>query len=244
MSNSQKVHHRNFTSLSIVTTVRVLIVSSIMMIATDRIEATLIIAVEEDTVNNEINFSWNGIIGDSGAGVVYGVHVSADYISPNDYISFNVADRSRADVANTGQGDWLAHMTFSGPHQPYGSGWVGSWVQETNFVVNSNTPWAVKENGLFVGSITDGGSDVPDLATHTFSGSFTLPGDFATYALFDTAGTDISVGPVTLWTANSGSGSIVFQDAATIPEPSTGLLSLLGLAGCILARCRRRSVRG
>ena len=29
-----------------------------------------------------------------------------------------------------------------------------------------------------------------------------------------------------------------------IPEPSTGLLSLVGLAGCILARSRRRSARG
>jgi len=31
---------------------------------------------------------------------------------------------------------------------------------------------------------------------------------------------------------------------ASVPEPSTGLLSLLGLSGCILARSRRRSVRG
>ena len=38
--------------------------------------------------------------------------------------------------------------------------------------------------------------------------------------------------------------SVVGSEITAIPEPSTGLLSLLGLAGCILSRSRRRSARG
>ena len=250
MNNSQQVHHRNFASLSIVTTIRVLIVSSIIMIATDRIEAALIISVEEDTVNNVINFSWNGIIGDSGNGalvIAASAEQGADFLVPSGqwdkYVS--VADRSRGDVGSTGTGDWDPIRRFAGTSNAYGSGYPLPGASFSDFVVTGNTSWAVTgqlpNQYLYVGAVTDGGSDVPDLATHTFTGSFTLPGDFATYGLFDTVGTDISAGPVTLWTATTGSGEILFQ---VVPEPSTGLLSLLGLAGCILARSRRRSVRG
>ena len=42
MIHSQKVHHRKFASLSIVTTIRILIASSIMMIATERVQADVL----------------------------------------------------------------------------------------------------------------------------------------------------------------------------------------------------------
>ena len=239
MTNSQKVHHRNFASLSIVTTIRVLIVSSIIMIATDRIEAALIISVEEDTVNNEINFSWNGIIGDSGTGTTYSTAMDANYMVPANP-SFSVADQDRSDVSSTGIGGWTSVSKYDGPSTDFGSG--GFFVA---FEVNGmGIPWGVRNSpgypsALLVGAVTDGGVDQPDLATHTFSGSFTLTGNFATYGLFDTVGADISAGPVTLWSAPTGSGSIVFQNA-TIPEPSTAfLLSCLGLL-LAAGRVRRR----
>ena len=63
----------------------------------------------------------------------------------------------------------------------------------------------------------------------------------------------ISTGYYTGWLSSPLTGAhatlrplYALSEALTvpIPEPSTGLLSLVGLAGCILARSRRRSARG
>ena len=215
-----------------------LLISCFTFLLSNIADASLIIYVEEDNVNNEINFSWTGEIGPSGTGDPASNSWSADYIIP----SFNqlfIGDRSRTDVTDGGSGSWISHRRYTGETFSYGGGTSAF----TNFVATSNTSFAVVGSFLYVGSVTDGASDHPDLSTHTFTGSFTLPGSFATYGLFDTVGTDISSGPVTLWTADTGSGSIVFQQASSgpaVPEPSSlVLLSLSGLGGLFLMRRRR-----
>ena len=165
-----------------------------------------------------------------------GAAASGDFMEPVDG-KFFVADRSRGDVNDGGSGDWVSVRRFAGEVEQFGSG--GSF---SAFLVTGNTPWAAiggSGNNLYVGAEADGGIDEPDLATYTFSGSFTLTGDFAAYGLFDTVGADISAGPVTLWSAATGSGSIVFQNAATIPEPSTALLLCLGLMALATGRWNR-----
>jgi hypothetical protein len=209
---------------------------AVITMATHRLEAALIISVEEDTVNNEINFSWNGIIGDSGGGEVQSWPDGGDFIRPVNG-RLGLADRSRGDVNDGGTGIWVAFRRFAGEGEQFGSGGIFS-----AFSVTGNTPWGAFGNGyLYVGAEEDGGTAAPDLATHTFTGSFTLTGDFATYGLFDTVGADISAGPVTLWAASTGSGSIVFQSAAAVPEPSTfSMLAFCGIAMAGYTRLRRR----
>ena len=108
---------------------------AVITMATHRLEAALIISVEEDTVNNEINFSWNGIIGDSGGGVA-GSAASADFMTPVDG-KFFVADRSRGDVGDGGSGNWESVRRFAGEGEQFGSG--GSF---SAFLVTGNTPWS------------------------------------------------------------------------------------------------------
>ena len=174
-------------------------------------------------------------------GTTYSTAMDANYMVPANP-SFSVADQDRSDVSSTGFGGWTSVSKYAGPSTDFGSG--GTFLA---FEVNGmGIPWGVQNSpgypsALLVGAVTDGGVDQPDLATHTFSGSFTLTGNFATYGLFDTVGADISAGPVTLWSAPTGPGEIVFQ---VVPEPSTGRLSLIGLSGCILSRSRRRSACG
>ena len=62
MNNSQKVHHRNFTSLSIVTTIRVLIASSIIMIATEQIQAEIIYSLIDGAAGSQGGHTVSGTV--------------------------------------------------------------------------------------------------------------------------------------------------------------------------------------
>jgi hypothetical protein len=184
--------------------------------------AALVITVTENGGN--VDFAWNGIIGASGTTITGTTGGSADQIVPID---------GQVQVAN-GHTNFSEGQWYAGTASAYGSGEAFS-----DFIVTCNIPFHVNPDGsLRVGKIGgDAGSTFPDLSTQVFTGSFSLPGTFATYGLFDTAGTSlITNATVPLFTATNGGGSIVF---AAIPEPSAALL--LGVAGLGLLVRRRRA---
>ena len=192
-------------------------------------QAALTIFVDEDTVNNEIHFTWEGVIGTATtAGGTSGG--SADQIVPEDgQVQF--ADGN----TNFDSGQW-----YAGTASAYGDGGAFS-----DFTVSSNIPFHVNPDGtLRVGKIGgDAGSTFPTLDSTVFSGSFTLDGLDATgdtiagFGLFNTPTTNFDDNStVSLWSATTGTGSIVF---AAIPEPSAALL--LGVAGMTLLVRRRRA---
>ena len=192
-------------------------------------QAALTILVDEDTVNNEIHFTWEGVIGTATtAGGTSGG--SADQIVPEDgQVQFANGH------VNFDSGEW-----YAGTASAYGDG--GSF---SDFIVSSNIPFHVNPDGtLRVGKIGgDVGSTFPTLGSTVFSGSFTLDGldapgaTIAGFGLFNTAATSLTTNEsVSLWTATTGTGSISF---AAIPEPSAALL--LGVAGMGLLVRRRRA---
>ena len=190
----------------------------------------LIIRVEEDTDNDEINFSWNGIIGNCG-GWAFGPSVwtmNADYMEPVNLSTgggvLYVADRKRSDVVgDTGAGNWIPLTEYHGLSTEFGSG-----AGFSDFEVNGmGIPWGVHPlpdsgpggTGLMVGGANqedDDSVDQPNLATHIFTGSFTITGSFSTRGLFDSDASDISAGEDSLWTSNFGPGEIVFALASAI----------------------------
>ena len=171
-------------------------------------QAELVIYVDQDTVNNEVHFTWSGIIGTATTGTAGGGS-SADQIVPLTG-NFQVADRDRVDVPS----GWSPQEEYAGDTVAYGSG--GSLPGGfSDFLVESDISFtAHSDDTLRVGTITDEGADFPDLATQVFTGSFSLPGTFSTYGLFDTPGTSLTTNEfVPLWTATTGTGSIVFKAA-------------------------------
>lgn len=206
-------------------------------------QADLIITVFEDTVNDKVDFAWNGIIGASGSATsLPGNGGSADQIVPETG-NVQAADRSRSDVSGTGGGSWSPSESYAGSTSAYGTG-IGTATPTgggfSTFDVTSDIPFFVRggDGALRVGHITAGGSTFPDLATQVFTGSFSLDGDFSDYGLFDTAPTSLTSNPtVPFWTATAGgaTGSIVF---AAIPEPGT--MSLLAIGGLGVLLMRRR----
>ena len=172
----------------------------------------LVIYVTESGGN--VNFTWNGIIGASGTPTSNAGGGSADQIVPLTG-NFQVADRDRTDVPSS----FSPSEEYAGTTYAYGSG--GSLPGgESDFLVSSDISFSVHSAPrLRVGSITDGDTDFPDLATDVFTGSFSLPGDFSTYGLFDTAGTSLTLNEtVPLWTATTGDGAIVFAAGTPGPE--------------------------
>jgi len=121
----------------------------------------------------------------------------------------------------------------------------------------SSTP-SISSNTIIFGGVASGNTIVQG-AGHTWNDAimFLPPNGQSTTAFL--AGTEVS-GSVTLTGAGQfdptdlatlqllsgfdGTDWVRHEATANVPEPSTGLLSLLGLAGCILARSRRRSARG
>lgn len=194
-------------------------------------QAALVITVDEN-IDGNIYFSWSGIIGASGSGTGVTAGGSADQIVPLTG-NFQVADRDRTDVPN----GWRPSEEYAGDTFAYGSGGTlpGGF---SAFLVDSNISFSVHTAPrLRVGTITDGGTDFPDLSSQVFTGSFSLPGTFSDYGLFDTTATSLTTNAtVPSWTATTGTGSIVF---AAIPEPSAALL--LGVAGMGLLVRRRRA---
>ena len=198
------------------------------------VQAELIIHVQEDNVNSLVRFSWKGVIGDSGANENLSAATSADYLSGNGRLG--VGDRSRTDVGDTGAGLWDSTASYRGTSSAFGS----SSSLFTNFTVTADVSFNVFASGiLYVGSVVDGGSDVADLSTQTFEGSFSLPGTFSTYGIFDTPGTDLDSGQVELWSADTGSGRIAFERSSVVPEPASTALLGVGLFGVLIWRKRQ-----
>jgi hypothetical protein len=175
-------------------------------------QAELVITVFENTGTGNVDFSWDGIIGTATTGTATGGS-SADQIVAETG-NFQVANRDRVDVPK----GWSPQEEYAGATSAYGSGvgtagGSGASGGFSAFLVDSDISFSVHaDNTLRVGTITDEGSDFPNLGTQVFTGSFSLPGNFATYGLFDTGPSAL---PHTLWTAASGGGSIVFKAAAT-----------------------------
>jgi hypothetical protein len=172
-------------------------------------QAGLVISVQEH--GGKVYFAWNGIIGNSGTGVAATTRPSADQIVPN---TGNVqqADRTHTNVV---AGKWNAVRAYAGATSVYGSG-----ESESDFLVACNIPFFVKgaDGSLIVGYFNQDDTGDPDLSTQVFTGSFSLPGTFASLGLFTTG----FALPTTLWTAASGGGSIVFE--ATPPAGPVFLL--------------------
>jgi hypothetical protein len=199
-------------------------------------QAQLVITVD-DSSGTQIDFSWSGIIGYSGTAGATTVHPSADQIVPNTG-NVQAGDRTTNDY-NEGA-KWTPSLVYAGTTSVYGSG--GDF---SDFLVTSNIPFFVQgSTGYLLVGYTDQANTtgVPDLSSQTFTGSFSLPGTFSTYGLF-TTGYEL---PTPLWTAASGTGSIVFEAVAeaVVPEPaSIAIWSFLGicLAGYGYRRRRRNS---
>lgn len=196
------------------------------------LQADLIITVTEDTMNNEITFAWNGIVGDAGVAQNISSTRSSDIFDPVAG-SFRVADRSRSDVGSM----WTFYAVYSGTNFRWGTG-----PGESAFnVMGLGVPFSVQFNGdLFVGSVLDGGTTAADVEADTIAGSFSISGSLASRGLFDEPANDIRSGPVTLWQANTGPAKIVFElaEPAVVPEPTHVFVFALGVV-CI-AQCLRR----
>jgi hypothetical protein len=180
-------------------------------------QAELVITVKENGGN--VNFSWNGIIGDSGStNALPAGNPSADQIVPSKG-QVQLGDRTTNDLTPDGEGGfkkWTASGLYAGSSFAYGSG-LGTAPGDgfSDFLTTQNIPFRVFQNDetgdLLVGYTDQANTTgIPDLATDVFTGSFSLPGDFSTYGLFDTGPTAL---PTTLWTATTGGGSIVFKAA-------------------------------
>ena len=184
------------------------LITTIMMLAlATPVLAELTIYVEE--VGTNVVFSWDGIIGNSGTKFVTSSGGSADQIVPSAK-QIQLADGH----VNFTTAEWYAGTSYA-----YGSG-----PSFSDFIVSCNSPFHVNPDGsLRVGKIGgDAGSIYPDLATDVFTGSFSLTNTFAFYGLFDIGGL-----PQTLWTADSGDGSIVFR-ARPVPVPDSQVLLVIG----------------
>jgi hypothetical protein len=188
-------------------------------------QAGLTIFVEEN-IDGNIYFTWNGTIGNSGtAGTPPAGNPSADQIEPSTG-QVQLGDRTTNDL-NSGA-KWTPSGVYAGSSFAYGSGANGG-DGFSDFLTTQNIPFRVIPNtdtgDLLVGytdqTVADLPNDgvAPDLGTTVFTGSFSLPGTFATYGLFDTGPTAL---PITVWTADSGGGSISF---AAISEPSTAAIT-------------------
>jgi len=168
----------------------------------------LVIYVFEDTVNDKIDFAWNGIIGASGTGTTSTRTPSADQIVPNSG-NFQVGDRTTNDQTTK----WTASEYYAGTVSLYGSGGPFS-----DFLTTQDIPFFVKgsDGTLHVGYTDQANTNgIPDLSSQTFAGSFSLTNNLAHYGLF-TTGYEL---PLTLWTADSGDGAIVFAPG-TPPGPA------------------------
>jgi len=162
-------------------------------------QAELVIVVDEN-IDGNIYFSWNGTIGASGTGTASALNPSADQIVPNTG-NVQAGDRTTNDQGSK----WKASEYYAGTVSLYGSGAAFS-----DFLTTQNIPFFAKgsDGTLHVGYTNQATTTgIPDLSSQTFTGSFSLPGDFSTYGLF-TAGYEL---PTPLWTAASGTGSIVFK---------------------------------
>ena len=205
-------------------------------------QAALTIVVDENDDGN-IYFTWNGLIGASGtAGAPPATTEAPDQIVP----SLGQVQLGDRDTANSGN-KWTSSGVYAGSSFAFGSGARDGSVTDggdnfSDFLTDQNINFRVYGNDgtgdLLVGFTDQANtSGIPDLATTVFTGSFSLVGDFAAHGLFDTAGTSLATNEfVTLWTADSGGGSIRFT---AIPEPSAALL--LGVAGMGLLVRRRRA---
>jgi hypothetical protein len=212
-----------------------LAVAALVLALAPTAQAELIITATENGGN--VDFSWNGIIGNSGTTGVPTRNGSADQIVPNtSQVQFG--DRTKNDL--NGGAKATSSTVYAGTASVYGTG--GDF---SDFLVTCNISFFVRgaSDELYVGYIDQLNTNgIPDLATQVFTGSFSLPGTFATYGLFDTGPTAL---PTTLWEATTGGGSIVFEaDAAgggdpVVPEPATMCalgMALAGLGGYVRKR--------
>jgi hypothetical protein len=178
-------------------------------------QAGLVITVFENTGTGNVDFSWNGIIGNSGTAAAPTANGAADSIIPLDG-TLAVGDRSTNDLnddAPNGFKKWTPSGVYAGTTSVFGSG-----AGTSDFLVTANIPFWVKssDGGLFVGYTDQGNVSGPtgavDLSSTVFTGSFSLPGTLADWDIFDTGPTAL---PCTVWTATTGTGSIVFQAPGT-----------------------------
>jgi hypothetical protein len=179
-------------------------------------QAELVITVTENGGN--VDFAWNGIIGASGTAAATTVTGAADAIIPLDG-SLQVGDRSSNDIHSSGTTDgkkWTPSGVYAGTTSLFGTG-----AGTSTFLVTGNIPFFVKSAnaGLFVGYTDQANkTGIPDLSSTVFTGSFSLPGTFASIGLFDTGPTAL---PTPFWAATIGTGSIVFQCRAATGTPGT-----------------------
>jgi hypothetical protein len=194
-------------------------------------QAELVITVTENGGN--VDFSWNGTIGDSGStNALPAGSPAADQIEPSTG-QVQLGDRTKGDLSETFVGSgifkkWTPSSVYAGDSFAYGSG-LGTAPGDgfSTFLTTQNISFRVIPNthSTHPGDLLVGFTDqantagTVDLANDVFTGSFSLPGTFATYGLFDTGPSAL---PCTLWTSTGGAGgSIVFQAPAATGTPGT-----------------------
>ena len=191
--------------------------------------------------------------------------VSSELVGGFDRGAIRVLDGSGFDEAlgthnvtpdgNKGGGMWLNNGTFAAPNDPNAPGAIITFDLEANYALGSLTVWNYNETAR-PDLVNRGTNEVEILIAASEGGEFSSIGDFnftvAPGLEFENFGQIIDLssfpeaGDARLVrfniTSNHGGDnnfvglSEVRFDGTQVPEPSAGILALIGLAGCLRRR--------